>query len=285
MEDIIIFNLSLYNVLLYFIIYAFIGWCIEVAYAAIMTGKFVNRGFLNGPVCPIYGFGVVILIEATTTIKNNLALTFIVSIIVTSCIEFATGFILEKLFNHRWWDYSHRVFNLKGYICLRFSLIWGIASVFVVKVIHTLVSNVTKLIPELLGNIILGSIIILLIIDIISAVETVLEFNVRLKKIDEISAKIKDSSDVLAKEISKNTIEFKRKYDENSIEFKRKHEDELTSIKRKYENEIYELKQNYNNLVARKNILHRRLIKAFPNIRSNKYFEALEQLKKNAIGR
>lgn len=285
MENIIIFNLSLYNVILYFIIYAFIGWCIEVAYAAIMTGAFVNRGFLNGPVCPIYGVGVVILIEATTPIKDNLVLTFIVSIIVTSFIEFITGFILEKLFNHRWWDYSHRLFNIKGYICLRFSLIWGIASVFVVEVVHTIISNITKLMPVLLGNIILALIIALLIIDIVATVETVLQFNVRLRKIDEISAKIKNSSDSLAKEISKNTIELKRKYDENSIEFKSKHEVELMGIKRKYDAEAFELKQNYNKLIARKNILHRRLIKAFPNIRSNKYFEALEQLKKNAISK
>ncbi|WP_026884642.1 putative ABC transporter permease [Clostridium akagii] len=274
MQNIIIFNLSLYNVILYFTIYAFIGWCIEVVYAAIKTGEFVNRGFLNGPVCPIYGFGVVILIELITPIGNNLILIFIVSIIVTSLIEFITGFILEKLFNNRWWDYSQRSFNIKGYICLRFSLIWGLASVFVVKIIHTVIRDITKLIPILLGNIMLGVIITLLIIDMVAAVETVLKFNVRLKKIDEISARIKESSDTLAKEISKD-----------SIEFKRKHEDELIAIKTKYDDEVDGLKQNYNNLIARKNILHRRLIRAFPNIRSNKYFEALEELKKNATRR
>ncbi len=285
MENIIIFNLSLYNVILYFIVYAFIGWCIEVAYAAIKTGEFVNRGFLNGPVCPIYGFGVVILIELTIPIKNNLALIFIVSIFVTSLIEFTTGFILEKLFNNRWWDYSNRLFNVKGYICLRFSLIWGIASVFVLKVIHTIVRDTTKLIPIFLGNIILVLIIILLFADIVAAVETVLKFNVRLKKIDEISAKIKESSDAIAKEISKNTIELKRKYDENSMEFKKTYEDNLISIKRKYESEIEEHRHSYNKLIEGKDILHRRLIRAFPNLKSNRYFEALEQLKKNVTGK
>lgn len=283
MQNIIIFNLSLYNIILYFIFYAFLGWCIEVVYAAIKTGQFINRGFLNGPVCPIYGFGVVILLELITPIKNNLVLIFIVSVIVTSCIEFITGFILEKLFNHRWWDYSSRKYNIKGYICIKFSLIWGLASVFVVKIIHAIISDAIKLIPIFLGDMILILIITLLIIDFVAAIETVLKFNVRLKRIDEISARIKESSNVLAEEISKNTIELKRKYDVNSIEFKRNHEDDLIQIKRKYGNEVEELKHNYNNLVARKNILHRRLIRAFPNIRSNRYFEALEQLKKNAI--
>ena len=142
---------ELYNYMWFFIIYAFLGWCGEVAFAAIKTGTFVNRGFLNGPVCPIYGAGVCIVILCLTPFSANLAVLFIGSVILTSVLEFLTGFVLEKLYNEKWWDYSERPFNIKGYICLEFSLLWGVACVVVVKVIHPLISRLVDFVPMTLG--------------------------------------------------------------------------------------------------------------------------------------
>lgn len=280
MKNVVIFNLSLYNIIFYFAIYAFLGWCVEVAYAALNTGKFVNRGFLNGPVCPIYGFGVVFIIALLTPIENNIFMLFIGAIFITSFIEYITGFILEKVFHHRWWDYSDVPFNIRGYICLKFSLIWGIASIFVIKVVHAVVYDVVKFIPSLVGIMLIAIIIISFLIDFAAAVQTVLKLNVRLRKIDEISVEMRNKSDILAKEISKNTIELKKLYDENSIEFKQKHEASIIEIKSKYEKEIVELRGKYDKLTARRHILQRRILKAFPNIKSNRHFRALEELKK-----
>lgn len=280
MKNVVIFNLSLYNIIFYFAIYAFLGWCVEVAYAALNTGKFVNRGFLNGPVCPIYGFGVVFIIAMLTPIENNIFMLFIGAAFITSFIEYMTGFILEKLFHHRWWDYSDVPFNIRGYICLKFSLIWGIASIFVIKVVHTVVYDVVRFIPNLVGIVLIVIIIISFLIDFIAAVQIVLKLNVRLRKIEEISVQMRSKSDILAKEISRNTIELKKLYDENSVEFKQKHESSIIEIKNKYEKEITELKVKYDKLTARRHILQRRILKAFPNIKSNRYFGALEELKK-----
>ena len=83
----------LYQFLWIFFIYAFLGWCTEVSYAALNTGKFVNRGFLNGPVCPIYGFGVVIVLACLTPLKGNFVLLFLGSVVLTSALEWITGFL------------------------------------------------------------------------------------------------------------------------------------------------------------------------------------------------
>src|SRR5690606_13878404 len=120
----------------FFLIYAFLGWCTEVAYKAVTSGKFVNRGFLLGPLCPIYGFGMILLLIIFQPIKDNVLLLFFGAIIITSALEFITGYILEKVFHHKWWDYSDVPFNIKGYICLKFSLAWGLAAVFVIHIVH-----------------------------------------------------------------------------------------------------------------------------------------------------
>ena len=108
--------MTIYNIMWYFFIYAFLGWCTEVSFFAVKTGKFVNRGFLNGPVCPVYGFGLVIIIMALTPLKDNLLLLFVGSVVITSSLEFLTGWALEKIFHTRWWDYTNNKFNLHGYI-------------------------------------------------------------------------------------------------------------------------------------------------------------------------
>ena len=96
----------MYHLLWIFFIYAFLGWCTEVSYAALKTGRFVNRGFLNGPVCPVYGFGVVIVLWVLEPLRGNLLLLFLGSVALTSLLEWLTGFVLERLFHQRWWDYS-----------------------------------------------------------------------------------------------------------------------------------------------------------------------------------
>ena len=129
----------MYETLFLFFIYAFLGWCLEVAYHALVTGQFINRGFLNGPWCPVYGFGASAVLACLLPLRENQFLLFLGSVAVTSAIEWLTGFALEKLFHQHWWDYSDQPFNLNGYICLRFSLAWGVACLVVVDAVHPLV--------------------------------------------------------------------------------------------------------------------------------------------------
>ena len=124
---------TIYELLCFFVIYSVLGWCLEVCFCTINTGQFVNRGFLNGPVCPIYGFGMVIVLVALTPLAHSLPVLFVGGALLTSALELAAGWILKKVFHTSWWDYSDVPFNLGGYICLKFSLAWGVAVVAVMK--------------------------------------------------------------------------------------------------------------------------------------------------------
>lgn len=129
--------MTFYDLLWYFTIYSFLGWCSEVIFATVTTGKFVNRGFLNGPVCPIYGFGMSLVLLVLLPFSDNIPLLFIGGALLTSAIELVGGWALKKFFHTTWWDYSDQPFNLGGYICLKFSILWGLCVVVVIRIVHT----------------------------------------------------------------------------------------------------------------------------------------------------
>jgi len=125
-----------------FIVYSFIGWFMEVIWTFITDKKIINRGFLIGPYCPIYGVGCLLLILLLNNFKTNVFLLFIMSIIVCSILEYSTSFFMEKLFKARWWDYSNRRFNLNGRICAETMIPFGILGVLVVYFLNPFFSNI-----------------------------------------------------------------------------------------------------------------------------------------------
>ncbi len=126
---------------MYFLIYSFLGWCLETFYAVLVLGHFVKRGFLFGPICPIYGFGAVIFILIFDGLKGHNVKKFLISMIVFSIFEFAASWILEMVFHLRWWDYSDAMFNIQGRICLSFSLVWGFAGVIFSNYLHPFIEK------------------------------------------------------------------------------------------------------------------------------------------------
>ena len=153
--DTMICGFSLYQILAYFLVYSCIGWCLEVVYAAVSTGQLVNRGFLNGPVCPIYGFGMIIVLFLLTPLQHSLLLLYIGGVILPSTLELAGGWALYKLYHTRWWDYSDYPFNIGGYICLEFSLLWGVGTLIVMKMVHPVIAGLIEMIPPLVGLILM----------------------------------------------------------------------------------------------------------------------------------
>ena len=147
---------SFYEYLAFFVIYAFLGWCAEVIFNAVNTGHFVNRGFLNGPVCPIYGFGMVIVVLCLTPLQKNWLLLFLGSMVLTSALEWLTGYVLKKVFHTSWWDYSDQPFNIGGYICLRFSILWGLGCVMVMYLVHPMITRFVRWVPALAGQVIIA---------------------------------------------------------------------------------------------------------------------------------
>lgn len=242
---------NLYQMFLIFCFWSFIGWGIEVVYMTIETGEFQNRGFLNMPFCPIYGFGVLAVVTFTRPIAGSPLLLFVLSAVVCTALELLVGIGLEKIFHNIWWDYSHERFNYKGYICLKVTLLWGMGCLIVVKIVHPIVEKIINAIPFKVG---LGFIIImslLLIIDIVSSVSDVENLNKYLRKIDEISKLMVASSVMIGENLS---------------------------------NETLDLVEKYNHLVEQAANAQGRLIRAFPYLKSSVYSNAMETIKRKFFG-
>lgn len=126
----------IYDLFLYFIFYSFLGWVMETCYCSICEHRLVPRGFLYGPICPIYGTGVLLMILFFTPLKRNLVLFYVVAVAVMSSWEYFVAWLLETTTHVKYWDYSHFRFNLKGRICLWVALVWGILSYIVIFYIH-----------------------------------------------------------------------------------------------------------------------------------------------------
>lgn len=124
-----------------------VGWIYESTLCSVRAHKFINRGFLNGPYCPIYGWGAVLDILILGKVQNPVLLFFI-GAIVTCSLEYFTSYIMEKLFHARWWDYSKRKFNINGRVCLLGAVVFGAFSVILIKLVHPLVSDVTNSLPR-----------------------------------------------------------------------------------------------------------------------------------------
>lgn len=122
--------------ILTFFLYCFLGWLWEVLYVSIKQRKWTNRGFLFGPFLPIYGFGAIVMLLSTSKVRDNLFLIYLFGTLGATSLEFIAGVAMETLFKVRYWDYSYRKFQYKGYICLHSTIGWGFFSVFLVKVLN-----------------------------------------------------------------------------------------------------------------------------------------------------
>lgn len=158
-------NISLYQLLWIYFIYSFAGWCIEVSAAVISKRKFINRGFVSEPICPIYGTGAVLFAVFLPELKSSPFFLFLGGMILASVLEFSTGKILEKIFKKKWWDYSHHRFSLDGYICLRYSLLWGLFALLLLYVTNPALLTLVSLIPSTLGHIFIFILCGILVLD------------------------------------------------------------------------------------------------------------------------
>lgn len=127
--------------IIYFFIYSFLGWIMEVIYALFVHGHFVNRGFLFGPICPIYGFGAIILIMTTKKLYKRPVLKFIIAIVSFTVFEYLVSLILEMLFGLRWWDYTNDFLNIQGRVSLLYSIFWGVIGLILLEKLHPYIQN------------------------------------------------------------------------------------------------------------------------------------------------
>lgn len=200
-------NREVIEFVMYFFIYAFLGWTVEVSYHALKCGKFINRGMLAGAVCPIYGFGAVIIVYFLEPIKDNLLLLFIGSAVLCSVLEYFAGLILDKLFNKRWWDYSDVPFNLGGYVSLQFSVYWGIGGIILIRDIQELIEAFVSLFSTDILFLFTIIFAITMFIDALATVLSINKFNRKLELLSEIQGQIHRVSDVIGENVSEGTLE------------------------------------------------------------------------------
>lgn len=261
---------NLYQAVWIFLIYAFLGWCAEVAFAAVHKGKFVNRGFLNGPVCPIYGVGMLIVVTLLWELRSNLILLFLGSAALTTALEFVTGWVLEKFFHDKWWDYSDKPFNVKGYICLEFTILWGLAAAFVVGALHPFVFMLIKKTPSILGIILMAVFLAIFVTDLVITVVALARLPKKMSAMLEAEKALKALSDKIGENISETAINAKAKGDELVEESKPK----LEELKAEYEKKATEYKRQFES----RGFVHKRIFKAFPNLKNGRYKAVFERL-------
>ena len=218
--DTTVCGFSLYQVFAYFLIYSCLGWCLEVIYAAVTTGQLINRGFLNGPVCPIYGFGMVIVLFALTPLSHSLLLLYLGGVILPSALELVGGWALYKLYHTRWWDYSDYPFNIGGYICLEFSLLWGVGTLIVMKLVHPIIADAVALIPPLVGLVLMFLLYVLYAADTIATAFAASDLARDLDALEKVADSMHAVSDAMTELLGTNAMAMDQKMDESRLQFK-----------------------------------------------------------------
>lgn len=214
------FGFSLYDLAAYFLIYSFLGWCVEVIFHAVTCGRLINRGFLNGPVCPIYGFGMIAVLMLLTPLQDNLLLLYLGGTLLPSAIELLGGWALYKLYHTRWWDYSDRPFNLGGYICLEFCLLWGLGTVLMLRVIHPSIAALAALLPHAAGIVLLVLLYLVYLADLAATTITAVGLTRDLDALEEIADGIHAVSDAMTQVIGGTALASDQRLDEGRLQLK-----------------------------------------------------------------
>lgn len=267
----------------WFFLYGCIGWCVEVVYAAVKEHKLVNRGFLCGPICPIYGFGMVGLVYSVQLIplpdsgSMSAVSIFFIGMVLTTAIELVGGWVLYKLYHIRWWDYSKMKYNLGGYICPQFSLLWGLGSVLMIKVVHPLLARGSNPMPFRVMLILDIVLLIIFVVDVIVSTAAAIGLNKYLSEIDELRAHLRVTSDKLTTVLGTGAMTADTVLDEQKLQLalaKLEGRENAAELRAEATARVAELREKLA-AVDRHPLSTRRLLRAFPNMKSLNYAETL----------
>lgn len=197
-KNIKIFNLSIVRLFAYFLIYGFIGFIIESIFGIITKGVLESRtSFINAPICGVYGIGATIMITALQKVKNNNTKTFLVSFVVGTVTEYMISFLAEAILHVKWWDYSDRILNINGRVCLYYSIFWGFLGLLLIKAINPQIDKLLNYIKKKLSvkalNFTIILAIILFTVDFFSTWIAIDLFTTRMIVENNINVKNKDA--------------------------------------------------------------------------------------------
>jgi uncharacterized membrane protein len=238
------------QIFIQFVFYSLLGWLMESVYVSAFEKRWINRGFLNGPICPIYGFGALLVLFTFGRFQGHWLMVFVGAIFLSSSLEFLTSWLMEKLFNNRWWDYSHHRFNLQGRISLQISLAWGVLCLIVVYGVAPIVDRAIALVPALILNWIAVVSAIIIAVDLWISVSGTLRLNRLLDQLYQMTLGMRQKSEQVADDWQKRLGTLAGGLREWRI------------------------------LASRTNYVQRRLLRAFPRLYSLRNPETLNRLRR-----
>ncbi len=189
--------------ILFFFVYSFLGWCLEVICKLITEKRFINRGILIGPICPIYGYGVLIMTLFFRKYLNDPITLFILIIVSCSILEYFTSYFLEKVYHTRWWDYSTKKFNINGRICLETMIPFGILGLLIMNYMNPIVFNLLNILPNYLIYILSTFFLITYIIDNIISCKIIYNIQKLSKEIQSKQIIKKDDTERITRLVRK----------------------------------------------------------------------------------
>lgn len=208
---------SLSDLIWLFFIYSFVGWCIEVCYAAVRRRQFVNRGFVSSPLCPVYGFGSILFALFLPELVGNPFFLFLGGMLLATVLEYTTGMLMEKIFSKKLWDYSEIRYNIGGYVCLRYALLWGILAVITMTFVNPILCRLFDMIPPLATAILQWAAVILLSLDFLAAAMAVRGMKAAAGRLSSLSESLQHTSKLLENRLTKSFPAITRENLENSI--------------------------------------------------------------------
>lgn len=302
MLNVTIFGVELLDVIYNFFLYSIIGWIYESTLVSVRKGSFVNRGFLNGPVIPIYGVGATLIYISFWQVRGVYPVIFFGGMILASVLEYFTSWIMEVLFHARWWDYSNRRLNVQGRICLLSATVWGVMSLLVIEILQPRVVRLFDSIPRIAGICAVSIISFLFIIDTwITVVQTLKMdkiFAEMLRLKDEFSdyienTRIYETKEELKKKLAGYRIfelpdkirQFMDDNKEKLLERNRNQMDfDFKNLRQEVEHQIREYITKLQTMSGTASHVQRRLLRAFPDLQIVRRLNRKEAVSLNAGG-
>ncbi|MGI6746470.1 MAG: hypothetical protein BWY46_01178 [Firmicutes bacterium ADurb.Bin300] len=231
-----------FELVFYFFIYSAVGWLIESIYCSVAAKKWINRGFLKGPICPIYGTGAIVMMVFIAPYSNytdkwylNTLIIFGLGMVLCDIVEFITSVVMEKLFNARWWDYSGKKFNIQGRICLLHTIYWGLFSVGFVQLIHPVIYKfLSGLISPSLRNNLLLVFVTIFIIDLINTVRNALKFRKFSVKLQRYSEKISKGAELFFSTVGNKMDAIQYRSTKTAKDFSKEVKEQLLELKTQF---------------------------------------------------
>lgn len=279
------YQYSVADWILLFFIYGFFGWIFETTYVSLRKRKFVNRGFLRGPILPIYASGAIIMLFASIPFEGNLVATYFAGMVAATLLELVVGLAMESIFKVKYWDYSNQKIQFKGVICLSSSIAWGFLTLFLTEIVHKPVEKLLVQIPEAAKYVLAAVIGVLFVSDTIASVKTALDLRKMLEKMTAMRKELEEMQEEflgLAAEKKENLLKAASQRKERLIErIEDYKEDMLENVPEKLEayHRLKDKFEEYKEYSKNYGVLKAELLKAHPTATSKKYKEALRDVR------